>query len=107
MQKKDLERQCEDMLCLGVIRPSSSTFSMPVLLVKKQDGSCRFCVDYIGLNDKTIKDKFPIPVMEELLDELRGASFFTKVDLQSGYQQVLMPLKRWRSAHTRDCLNSW
>jgi hypothetical protein len=85
LQKEELESQCTDMLHHGVIRPSSSTFSAPMLLVKKQDGSWHFCIDYWVLNSKMMKDKFSILIVKELLNKLCGVVFFTKLDLRSGY----------------------
>lgn len=88
-------RTCDaDMLHNGLIRHNTSEYPSPVL-GKKQDGPWRFCVDYRTLNDKTVKDKFAIPIVDELLDELQGACFFAKLDLCSGYHQVWISSRRW------------
>jgi len=80
----ELKKQIEGLLEKKLIRPSASPWRAPVLLVKKKDGSSRLCIDYRQLNKLTIKNKYPLPRIDDLLDQLRGANVFFKIDLRSG-----------------------
>eukprot|EP00253_Pinus_taeda_P014292 PITA_14292 len=85
--RDEIERAIQELLALGHIRPITSPFASFVVLMKK-DGTLRMCIDYRALNKKTLKNKYPIPRIDELMDELRGARFFSKIDLRSGYHQI-------------------
>ena len=89
-QKAEIENQIETMLSQEVIKVSTSPWSSPVVLVKKKDGTTRFCVDYRKLNAVTRKDSYPLPRIDDALDALSGSKYFSTIDLQSGYHQVAM-----------------
>jgi hypothetical protein len=88
--KDEIESTIKELLAMGHIRPSSSPFASSVVLVKNKDGTMCMCIDYRALNKRTIKNRYPIPRIDELLDELHGAVYFTKIDVSSGYHQIKM-----------------
>ena len=87
-QLQELKEQIRELMSKGFIRPSSSPWGAPVIFVEKKDGTQRMCVDYRSLNDVTIKNKYPLPRIEDLFDQMRGAKVFSKIDLRSGYHQM-------------------
>ncbi|CAO2151592.1 unnamed protein product [Urochloa humidicola] len=86
--KDEIEKQVQEMLKIGLIQPSNSPFTSLVLLVKKKDGTWRFCVDFRHLNAITLKGQFPVPIIDEFLDELSHASWFSSLDLTAGFHQI-------------------
>ena len=88
MEKDQVEAQVKDFLAKQSIRPSRSPYGAAVLFVQKKDGSLRMCVDYRGLNKATVKDKYPLPRIDDLIDKLHGGTVFSSLDLQSGYHQI-------------------
>jgi hypothetical protein len=80
--------QLKELLDLGIIRPSVSPWGAPVIFVKKKDGSLRLCIDYRDLNRATVKNRYPMPQIDDLFDQMKGATIFSKIDLRSGYHQL-------------------
>ncbi|GKB15190.1 putative nucleotidyltransferase, ribonuclease H [Tanacetum coccineum] len=87
-EMQELMNQLQELLDKGFIRPSCSALGAPVLFVKKKEGSMRMCIDYRELNKVTIKNRYPLPRIDDLFDQLQGASYFSKIDLRSGYHQL-------------------
>ncbi|MCO5561695.1 hypothetical protein L7F22_015318 [Adiantum nelumboides] len=87
-QQEEIMRQVNELVEKGMVRPSSSPFCSPVLLVHKKDDTYRMCVDYRALNKITIKNRFPVPRIEDLFDKLQGSTYFSRIDLKSGYHQI-------------------
>ncbi|CAI7801781.1 unnamed protein product, partial [Closterium sp. NIES-53] len=90
VEEPDMKKQIEYLLDRQLIRPSTSPYGAPVLFTPKPDGTLRMCIDYRALNKQTVKNKYPIPRIDDLLDQLRGATVFSKLDLWSGYWQIKM-----------------
>ncbi|GKE29628.1 putative reverse transcriptase domain-containing protein, partial [Tanacetum coccineum] len=105
-EMKELSKQLQEMLEKGFIRPSSSPWGAPVLFVKKKDGSFKICIDYRELNRLTIKNRYPLPRIDDLFDQLQGSSVYSKIDLRSGYHQLRIreediPITAFRTRYRR------
>jgi hypothetical protein len=108
-KRDEIDRQVENLLERGLIEESDSPWASPIVLVKKKDGSQRMCVDYRKLNSFTIKDAFPIPRIDDTLDSLAGAAWFSTLDMSSGYWQVEMTEEAAEKSSfvVRDGLYKW
>ena len=90
MYKDEIEKTIKELMELGYIRPSSSPFVSSMLLVKKKDGTLQMCFDYRALDKKTVENRYPIPRIDESMDELQGPKYFSKIDLRSKYHQIIV-----------------
>jgi hypothetical protein len=96
MELAELKVQLQELLDKGFIRPSNSPWGAPVLFVKKKDGTLCLCIDYRQLNKVTVKNRYPLPRVDDLFDQLKGARVFSKIDLRSGYHQLRIKNKTYK-----------
>ena len=90
VEQEELQRQLAELLEKGWIRPSSSMYGAPIMFIRKPDGTLRSVIDYRALNKQTVRDRYPLPLISECLDQLGGCSVFSRFDLASGFHQMLM-----------------
>jgi hypothetical protein len=106
---EELKRQCTELFKEGKVRVSKSPYAAPIVMVRKSDGSIRVCIDYRAINERTVKDSFPLPRIDDLIDQLRDATCITHLDLRSAYiksecQMMVRPMIRLLRQHFRDLL---
>jgi len=109
LENAEIKKQIQELLDKGFIRPSTSPCGSPIVLGRKKDGSWRMCIDYRALNKIMIKNSYPLPCIDDLLDQLKEVVYFSKLDLRSGYHQVrVLEQDAWKTAFkTKQGLYEW
>jgi hypothetical protein len=108
MENDEIRRQIQELLQKGHIRPNSCPCRSPIVLVQKKDETWRLCIDYRALNKITVRNRYPIPKIDDLLDQLKGKNLFSKIDLKSGYHQVpIEPTDVWKTTFKSKGLYEW
>jgi hypothetical protein len=109
IENAEIKKQVQELLDKGIIRPSSSLCGSPIVLVPKKDGTWRMCIDFRALNKITVKNHYPLPIIDDLLDQLKNVVYFTKLDLRSGYHQIrIAEGDIWKTAFkTKQGLFEW